>query len=239
MPQRAHAVIELRPRPLVRALVAIALTLAAIDTALHVLNLVYGHDWVFGLAPKLDLNGERTVPAWYATIQLAFAAVLLAYIAARTSAGHDGAAREGRLRRTAPWAVLSLGFFYMSLDEMLELHTALPQIRPDIVSQWTPFLWVPTGVAIVAVVGLGFAGFLRSLPRETRNAFLLAGAVYVGGALGMEVLGGAIAIALDSTWAYVTSTTIEETMELLGVTMFISALLAYIGGGSQGRATTP
>jgi hypothetical protein len=87
---------------------------------------------------------------------------------------------------------------------------------------------VPYGLAVLALL-LGSLRFLMHLPATTRRLFLLAGAIYVGGALGMELVEAAFnARGVSSGFIPLLGVAIEETMEMLGVTMFIYALLTYI-----------
>jgi len=76
-------------------------------------------------------------------------------------------------------------------------------------------------------IGVGFIPFLRRLPRPTAGLFILAGAIYVGGAVGMEIIGE----PLDSdTLTYNLLTAVEEGMEMCGVIVFMHALLRYMKG---------
>jgi hypothetical protein len=64
---------------------------------------------------------------------------------------------------------------------------------------------------------------------RTRILFLLAGVVYVGGALGMEMVAG----VYDQSHGYENAVTatmanVEETMEMAGLVIFIYALTAYL-----------
>lgn len=76
---------------------------------------------------------------------------------------------------------------------------------------------------------LVFRKFIFSLPFRTKALFILAGAIYVGGAIGMESIGGYIADTPGlHPAAYAVAATIEELLEMLGVIIFIYALLSYI-----------
>lgn len=76
---------------------------------------------------------------------------------------------------------------------------------------------------------LGFLGFIKALPQKTRNLFIKAGTLYVGGALGMELIDGYYAkIYAQNNITYFVLTTIEESLEMFGILVFIYALLSYI-----------
>ena len=88
--------------------------------------------------------------------------------------------------------------------------------------------WVIAGMAIVVVLGLYFRKFLRDLPTAARRAFLIAAALYLGGALGVELVAGRhVEQHGRDNWIYVVLVAIEETLEMLGVVVFIRALLKY------------
>ena len=74
-----------------------------------------------------------------------------------------------------------------------------------------------------------FRQFIYNLPLRTRNSFLLAGSIYVAGALGWETIGGYLADVngLDTT-SYWLAATIEELFEMFGILIFIHSLLVYI-----------
>jgi hypothetical protein len=67
------------------------------------------------------------------------------------------------------------------------------------------------------------------LPAQTRRAFVLAGAIYIGGALGMEMIDGLYASLYgEKNLTYAFLTTIEETLEMLGIVVFLHTLLTYL-----------
>jgi hypothetical protein len=75
-------------------------------------------------------------------------------------------------------------------------------------------------------MGLRFPGWLKALPPRTRCQVVLAGGLYVGSAVGIEAVEGAIyRSSLGPGLLYAMTTTIEEGLELVGITVFIAALL--------------
>jgi hypothetical protein len=69
--------------------------------------------------------------------------------------------------------------------------------------------------------------FLAHLPRRTRYQFLTAGAIFVIGAIGLEMVTASYEEAYDSMGIAVL-TAGEELCEMLGVVIFIYALCSYI-----------
>jgi hypothetical protein len=77
---------------------------------------------------------------------------------------------------------------------------------------------------------LAYLSFLARLPARTRRLLLTAGAVYVGGALGVESISGWQAAAHgEHNLGYHLIVTLEELCEMMGVVLFIYALLDYLG----------
>lgn len=117
------------------------------------------------------------------------------------------------------------------MDEILSLHekTIEPVRNALQTGGLFYFAWVIPASVLVLVLLLVFLGFLAHLPTRTRNLFLIAGTIYVGGALGLEMVGGYY-VESDrvENIMYVILVTIEELLEMLGVIVFIHALLSYI-----------
>lgn len=101
-------------------------------------------------------------------------------------------------------------------------------IRKVVNISWFYFAWVMPGTIIVITLGIIFLKFLRNLPVNTRNQFMLSGIIYVGGALGVEMIGGHYYYHGISSFGYSLITTMEESFEMIGIIYFIYALLNYI-----------
>lgn len=163
----------------------------------------------------LSLSYEQNLPTWYASSLLLACAVLLAAI------GRDAALCGRRFHRY--WLVLAAGFAAMSLDETAELHEQLHGLAGA--SEFVYFDWViPAGCAVVAI-GLAFVPFLRALPPRRRRDVVLAGALYLGGALVMELpLGWWTAIHGTDNAGYALIDWVEESLELAGASWFLIVL---------------
>ena len=170
-----------------------------------------------------SLSEEKNFPTWWSSTLLLASAVVLWGIA-RTKTR-----QAGEFKRH--WTALALIFCYMSVDELVEIHEwlgSLPGIHElDGVAFYG---WVvPVGV-LVAVFALSYLKFVAHLPAATRRKVVLAGVIYVGGALGIELLLGAFADrhGEDSfTWTMISW--VEETLEMAGSSLFLYALLEYLG----------
>ena len=83
-----------------------------------------------------------------------------------------------------------------------------------------------TGILTLAF-GLLFLRFLRQLPPRIGKLFVLAGTLYVTGALGMEIVGGFI-VRDPHNLTRVFVNLVEEVLEMAGVVVLIRALLLYL-----------
>ncbi len=130
------------------------------------------------------------------------------------------------------FAAMSILFLLMSLEETVDMHGKLGRplglaLQP---TGFFRFAWVIVGIPIVLVVGMAFVPLLLSLPRRIGLLFVAAGTVFVSGAIGMEMVGGAV-YELDG-WAspaYEAVLHLEELMEMIGAIMFVYALGLIIG----------
>jgi hypothetical protein len=122
--------------------------------------------------------------------------------------------------------VLVIVFAYMSLDEAVEIHEHL--------GGWIEtggllyFDWVIPAAVLVLAVGIAYLRFLAHLDPQTRRRFVVAGALYVGGALLMELpLGWWTEQHGDDNLGYALMDWIEETLELAGASYFLVSLWQY------------
>jgi len=125
----------------------------------------------------------------------------------------------------------ALMFLGLSVDEATGVHeVAIEPLRDGLgLSGFLYFGWVIPGMALVALVGLAYLPFLFAQPGRTRLVFFLAGLLYVGGALGMELVGGKmLTLYGEESLAYRVAFSTEETMEILGATLFVAGLLGHL-----------
>lgn len=182
--------------------------------------------------PWLSVDAEQSIPAWFSSSALLLSAVLLHAVSWRCPP------------RTTPrqWNILAVIFVFLSLDEAVALHekTILPLRSAWGTSGLLHYAWViPAGIA-VAVLAIVYARFLVSLPPRTRMFVIVGALLYVGGALGVEALGGQQAEAHgQSNLAYVTLSTVEELMEMLGVVALLHALMLLLVRDKGAAARAP
>ena len=180
------------------------------------------------LTELFSLSYEANVPTWYASSLLLVAALLLGQIAGRVA--EVGGAHRRR------WAALAGIFAYLSLDEAIEIHEYLVYLVSFETSGVLLFAWVIPATLLLAVLGAFYLPFLRDLPVASRRRFVVAGVIYVGGALLMELpLGWWVDHHGDDNLTYGVLDWVEETLELVGATLFIRALQLHLRSGAIGE----
>lgn len=180
---------------------------------------VLGHDRVFGLIRLFRLDGERNFPTLFSTLQLFVASGSLAIIG------------SGLKIHRCYWYSLALIFLFLTADEYIGFHELLAVSRgkhnPGMTLQ---FAWLaPYLVGTIALCVL-FIPFLRRLPRRTTIFFCVSGGIYVGAALGLEAVTGLVEEAgypVNDVRQRLVAT-VEETLEMASISVFIYAQLDYI-----------
>ncbi|MGD1809492.1 hypothetical protein ACP6PL_29225 [Dapis sp. BLCC M126] len=175
------------------------------------------------LIDKINVDGEYTIPSLFSSFNLIFSSVLLGLISRKKLQNQD--------KYTRKWIGLSVIFFYLALDETISLHEQLIHPLRKLLNATGIFYytWVIPGLILVIAVTLIYWKFVQALPPKIKYLFFLSGIFYVGGAIGMEMINGYYAYLYDSEmFVYEILVTIEEFFEMLGIAVFIYALLCYL-----------
>jgi len=160
------------------------------------------------------LSEERNIPTLFSSVILLASSMLLGYIAYLT--------RLTGGRYIMYWAVLSLGFLFLSIDETAYIHETLSEAVAG---------WVFVVAPFVILFFLFYIRFFLHLPRSTKLYFLSAGLLFIGGAFFLEYIGSwrrSIADENSVAQIYLAFTTVEESFEMFGIIVFVYALLLYI-----------
>jgi hypothetical protein len=185
--------------------------------------------FIFNAVIFVNVNREANLPTWYSTLLLAASSGLIALIAS--------VHRQKRNRFVRRWALLSIVFLYLSLDEAAALHEYLTDPLRELfnVTGYLHFAWVLVGIPFALVIVVLYWQFVWALPKATRNRLILAAVVYLGGALVIEII-SANQYAVDEgrSLLYSAIGTLEEFCEMAGVNIFIYALLRYLEDYSGG-----
>ena len=212
---------------------AIAWRLATVTAVLVAINIVmqgyrlFEHQEHVRFLPMVSLDLEHNLPSLFSTALLLSASALLALVALIEGT------RESRDR--SRWVILAAGFLLMAVDETMSLHEkAIEPLRNLLGGQHHHlgifyFAWVIPGIALVAVLGAFFLPFLLRLPRSSAIAFVISAAIYLGGALGVELVEGWWReVHGHRNLTYHLLVSLEESMEMIGVIAFIHSLMLHI-----------
>ena len=166
----------------------------------------------------INLDEEFNLTAIYSGVLLYVASFLLKQIAL--------SCRGGDVRG---WMLLSKVFLFLAFDEVFQVHElfVIPDLRqyvhPSLASIWV----IPYGILFV-LFALKFVPFFLRLRRQITAFALIAGGVYVTGAIAFEALNSWLVRTSQisrSGFYYELISGFEELFEMLGVIIFLYALL--------------
>lgn len=220
-------------------LLALHLSVAFCHLVLHVK--------VEALTQLADVDLEANLPTFF-NVSLFFFGAALFHLYGRTVVAKE---RKG-------WTLIALVFLFLGVDEGSQIHEKFMLFTLRLMSHghnegadpgWFYYAWViPYGIATFALVLL-LSRWLFSLEPSLRKRLIISGAVYVFGAIFLEMAGGKLARTLPysapsnfpwlpcdlyedpaSCWMYMEPRyiilyTLEETCEMTGLILCIRALL--------------
>ncbi len=185
---------------------------------------------LFGFLRLLDVSSEQSIPTYVSVINLLLASILIFIIYSYEKTNKQNGAGY--------WLFLSILFLYLSVDESASIHENFGNIQGYLVRKEliSPIVsthpWLPFGVFFVFAVSIVLLPFLRKLPTDTRRYFLIAGCVFVTGAVGFEYLGTVMLekgiVESTKDMAYLVRRLFEEGFEMYGVAIFNCALYREI-----------
>ncbi|MDH3739351.1 MAG: hypothetical protein OER92_09155 [Alphaproteobacteria bacterium] len=192
-----------------------------------------------------DAGREGSLSTWFSSINLLLSALFLFCIFA--------ASRKRSKERSLYWLILGVIFLALSIDEVAELHErshkffellvmilpadiASPKFRESDFYHLLSFNWVTMGALFSIIVFIFFLPFLRNLSPRTAGLFLLAGALFVGGAVGFEAIGVWMNyqdIAQRGDFLFEVRRVFEEAGEMYGIAVFNCALFNVLSEGNR------
>jgi hypothetical protein len=226
------------PERIVAALLVFVPLFALLNLAGPFSSEVLGRGRLLGLVPLsrsyFALHVETTVPTWYSSsILLACSAV-----AALIARGESIRAHRGQHR----WLLVAGIFLFMSVDETAMIHESFDEVARYILGgevstpSWlrpagsgAPSLpWFAVGLPLIAFVVLWLSPWILRLPRRTLLLFVASGLMFVGGAVGVEMITWRFFSDLDPDGlTRAALITVEECLEMLGVLAALYTMLDY------------
>lgn len=213
--------ISVTPEPWSSRLYVVTLTIALTGLAARSLFLLApSAPGAASLQRWFWLDREMGVPAWFSTILLFGCAQVMWALAHTRGAG----GLWGRHERA-----LAVVFVALSIDELTEIHEQAIAPLQNMFGLTGPlaFAWVVLAVPLTAAFAFAMRNYLRALPPRTRRTVIAAGCLYVLGAAGVEMIGSALWVSGGpETFSYSLVATVEETLEMIGLVLFLGAVSA-------------
>jgi len=194
-----------------------------LNILVSLIGYVTGHFSMYGILDLFEFNKERNFPTYFSSVNLLFASLLLFAIYRFSKRNALGDSRY--------WLSLSIIFLCLSIDEFASVHERL---NDALQASFSPggffyYAWVIPGIIICLILAIYFIKFFLRLPRRYQTLFFLSALLFVGGAVGMEMVDGYLnSSGTRPDWLLFISFTIKESMEMTGVILFLYSLTDYI-----------
>lgn len=189
----------------------------AILVVLHVLVMLsYRMEFGFPAREKFNFDRESSLPTYFNALLLLMSAFLLSLIAVLK--------RRDRNAFAIHWAVLAVIFLALSVDESVSFHELLiePLRLKFNLTGFLRFPWVIAGGVFLLVFLVSYLRFFLALSHKMKFWFFISGFTFVMDAVGFEMIGGYMFTEYNDvserSLPYVIVMTIEETLEMTGVT---------------------
>lgn len=211
-------------------MVTITIILASISILLTFVKYVldYNNRLIEILQSLFYLDNEFNIPTYWSSVLLLAAALLLTYIFFQKNIYKD--------QYRYFWMVLAGVFLLLSMDEFMIVHERMTDPMQSFLGNhdWLYLAWVvPASIALCIGV-LFYLKFLFSLRPSVRMRFIFSALLYIGGAIGFELVGGYIIVNEGMrNFMYASAANLEEILEMLGVAYFNFTLLSYISTDLQ------
>jgi hypothetical protein len=229
--------VRIDPKRVAYVLLWVVVVLSLFNSWLLGLHFLLGESAPDDLAEYFDFDIEGNIPTLDSAVTVLICAALLALIA-RVNWNRPGGKRF-------QWTGLSVLFLFLAFDEGTAIHEQLSDFFERYMEATGAlyFLWVvPYGIATL-LLAIVYLKFVWELPKVTRARFIAAALLYVGGALGFDMLGAIVAERSGyDTVIYTVLYTIEEMLEMVAIVVFIHALLCHLAtetGGLVLRLSSP
>lgn len=179
----------------------------------------YGWDYLYGFSHFFNFDREANLPTWFSSSMLLVSSLLLWIIT-----------RSEGITYKKHWSFLSYIFLFLSLDEAATVHEEIGEFVLYTTGPVFSLTWLGLYpyVFIALLLSYTYTKYLFSLSKRFRFLFVVSGFVFCLGALGFEGLSNLNFNDDELNYPYIFLFTVEETLEMIGVSTFIYALLEYM-----------
>ena len=226
-------VLRLSPQKVFKFFLHVIGVLIILNLLVLIAKYEFGHLKIYGLAALFTLDLEQNVPTWFSSFLILLSSMLLAVICLTPQSKADSSCFY--------WGSLAVLFLFLSIDEAASVHELLisPVKNFFNTSGFFYFAWVIPAMLLVLACAIIYWRFLLSLPRGIMLRMIVSAFIYVGGAVGMEMVSGAVRSYNGETegtrsLTYEMVVILEESLEMIGMAFFIYTLLIYLASQKSG-----
>jgi hypothetical protein len=187
----------------------------------------HSDDIVSTIFEVFDVGDESSIPTLFSVVNLLVASVL-SFIIYFTEKNRQNLVVIG-------WLALSIVLLLLSIDEGAEIHERAGTRFLEFTTLDIPLIndhkWLLAGGLVTLVVAPLFIPFLLQLDGRTRLLLILSGAIFLGGALGLEFVGAWMLHEHGyekSDLVYHARRVMEEAFEMYGIALLNCTLLGYL-----------
>lgn len=170
------------------------------------------------------VNEESNIPTYFSSLNL----LLASGISYAISLG------RGSALKTTPafWRLLSIIFLFLSFDEAAMFHERIYRVTVLFTEYFdTPLVWyIPYSLLAIVAIACLWKNFIR-LALKVQLYFATSALIFLMGAIGMEHISnncGSILGINCNQWLLFALTTLEETLEMVGICVFNYASLKIL-----------
>ncbi len=218
------------PKELLKFLLCCIGLLIFLNSLALIGKLGFGHPTMMGFFELVNFDKEANIPTCYSAFVIFLCSMVLFVLGSHYW--------KETHKFKYHWVVLALLFLFLAFDEIMQIHERLVYIFRDIFNAtgFFFFSWVIPALVLLPVLLLCYIKFLLDLPKETARLFLISGGVYVLGVVGLEMVSAKIyfnntrVLLLEEprNLMYETAVMLEESLEMLGMALFLFALLSFL-----------
>tara|TARA_B110000211_G_scaffold66746_1_gene77081 strand:+ start:273 stop:926 length:654 start_codon:yes stop_codon:yes gene_type:complete len=163
------------------------------------------------LIQMFELDEENNLPTWFSSFILLNVAFFV-YVSSN----------RPNLQKKAHWRFTAFGFLILAIDEVAGMHETF--------NSSIEINWAIPGAILVLFVAAAYVPFLLSLRGRLALLFVLAGAMFVSGAIVTELLSEDME---SDSWGYAVAVALEEGLEMFGVLLFLWLNLKELETGER------
>jgi hypothetical protein len=198
-------------------------------SVMHIAQLIayfyIGDKEIFDFIQLVDFDYEANLPSLYSSLAILFCAALLWVIALQ----------QNRLCMPFKfhWFGLAIIFTFLGVDEAVGFHEEVGDFIEGLelfeATGVLYFAWVVPYGFLLFLFAISYIKFVFLLPDFIKIKFIIAGLMFIGGAVGLEIISATEAdLHGTETIKYSVLYTIEELCEMFAILLFCDTLLKYI-----------